>query len=126
MLSVAAARLQSDGANPKLIADLQEAAKEEAKRSAEGRTWNHDEVVRVERQRTLFTMLPVASAIDRLKAAMMQRAYDLMWDGDTSGCDAIAEFLPEKDANAMFDAWLQDTTAVGEAERSKFYQGVPS
>jgi len=125
MLTVAAARLEQEAANPKLIADLREAAKKEAERVADGRTWDADEKKRVERQRTLFTMLPVSAAVDRLKDAMMQHAYDLMWNGDTAGTDALLEFLPSKEADRVLDAWEADTMAVGElAARSKFYQGA--
>jgi len=121
LFRVAAARLESDHANPKLVADLKEAAKGEAKRTAEGKGWSPDDVKRVERQRTLFAQLPAYSACDRLKEAMMQRVYDLMWDGDTNGADALAEFLPSADADAVFDAWQSDSMTIGDAPRSRFY-----
>jgi hypothetical protein len=123
MLLVAAARLEQDHANPKLIADLREAAKSETKRRAEGRDWSEEDTKRIERQRTMFAQLPVYAACDRLKAAMQQRVYDLMWDGDTNGADALAEFLPSVDADAVFDAWEADTTAHGDVPRSKWYAG---
>jgi hypothetical protein len=108
MLTVAAARLESDYANPKLIADLRAAAKEAATAHAEGRGYTPDDEKRIERQRTLFAMLPSCSATDRLKERMLQRAYDLMWGGDCSATDAIAEFLPSKDVDRMFEAWEND------------------
>ena len=108
MLSIAAARLEQDHANPKLIADLRAAAKLEAERTAEGRTWSKDEERRVDRQRTLFNMLPSSNATDRLKEAMLQRAYDLMWDGNGIACDSLIEFLPSKEVEQMFDAWESD------------------
>ena len=37
-------------------------------------------------------MLPSCNATDRLKEAMLQRAYDLLWDGDCMGADALAAF----------------------------------
>jgi len=95
MLTVAAARLEQECANPKLIADLREAAKHEAEAYAEGRRHSLDEEKRIERQRTLMQMLPDTRAVDQLKAAMLQRAYDLMWDGNPGACDALAEFLPD-------------------------------
>lgn len=67
-------------------------------------------------------MLPSMSATDRLKEAMMQRVYDLMWDGDCMGADAIAEFLPGDDAARAFDAWLSDQDTG--KPRSKFYEGA--
>lgn len=125
MLSVAAARLEAEHANPKLIADLREAAKAAARVRAEGRLDNMSDADerRIERQRTLFAMLPDNMAVDRLRSAMLQRAYDLMWDGDCSGCDALAEFLPSAEADRMFDAWERDQ-APGDQPRSEFYGGT--
>lgn len=40
--------------------------------------------------------------------AELQRAYDLLWEGDGEGCDAITAYLPDKDVKAMLDAWLDD------------------
>ena len=63
-----------------------------------------EDETRVARQRTLFNMLPSSNSTDRLKEAMLQRAYDLLWDGDTDGCDALIEFLPSDDVTKMLDA----------------------
>lgn len=108
MLTVAAARCEAEYANPKLIADLRAAAKQEATARAEGRGWGADEEKRVERQRTLFNALPSSSATDRLRDAIAQRAYDLMWDGDPIACDALLEFLPSELATEILDAWESD------------------
>lgn len=121
MLTVAAARLAHDHANPQLIEDLRKAAKEAAGARAEGRGYDQDDVKRIERQRTLFAMLPSTNATDRLKEAMLQRCYDLMWDGDCMACDALAEFLPEKDVQKMFDAWESDQFPEKDQPRSRFY-----
>lgn len=123
MLNVAAARLEQSYANAKLIADLREAAKVEAQRRADGMR-DDDELSqtrRIERQRTLIAMLPDIGATDRLKSAILQRAYDCMWDGDTAGCDALIEFLPSAEVEKMFSAWESDQM-VGDHERSPFYQ----
>lgn len=122
MLTVAAARLEAEYANPKLIADLRAAAKHDAEAHADGRKHSPDEEKRIERQRMLMQMLPDTRAVDQLKAAMLQRAYDLMWDGAGSACDALAEFLPERDIKRMFDAWEQDQMP-GDHPRSEFYEG---
>lgn len=119
MLTVAAARLEQDHANPKLIADIKQAAKHEADRKAEGRDWNMDQDRRVGRQRTLMAMVPDSRAKDDLKSAMLQRAYDLMWEGDCMGCDALTEFLPSAEVEAMFNAWQSDQD--GKDAPSKFY-----
>lgn len=121
MLTVAAARLESDHANPQLVKDLRSTANHLASAKAEGRGYGPDEEKRIERQRTLIAMLPDTRAVDQLKASMLQRAYDLMWDGDCSGCDAIAEFLPSGDVTRMFDAWENDQE--GKNEKSNFYGG---
>jgi hypothetical protein len=83
--------------------------------------WLADDTRRQERQRTLFAMLPSCNAVDRLKEKMLQRAYDLLWDGDANGCDALIEFLPSKDVQEMFDAWDHDQS--GGKPPSRFYEG---
>lgn len=120
MLSVAAARLESDYANPTLVKHLREAAKAEASRLAEGRGYTRDDESRIERQRTLFGVLPSCNAADRLKSAMMQRAYDLMWDGQCTECDALLEFLPSTDAEKVLSAWENDQDPKN--ERTAFYE----
>lgn len=119
MLTVAAARLETAGANPTLIKDLRTAAGIHASRRAESSDWSEEEQGRVERQRTVFAMLPSMNSVDRLREAMLQRAYDLLWDGDCTGCDALLEFLPEKDVDRMFAAWQHDQSA--EIPKTAFY-----
>lgn len=119
MLTVAAACLERDHANPALIADLRKAAAQEAEKRADGRFYTPEEEKRVERQRTLFAMLPSCNATDRLKERMLQRCYDLMWDGDGLAADALAEFLPSKDVERMFDAWENDQ--IGGRSLSPFH-----
>lgn len=63
---------------------------------------------RIAAQRNLFAVLPVWSSLDRLKEGMLQRAYDLLSDGNYEACDAITEFLPSRDVEQMIDAWLDD------------------
>lgn len=121
MLSVAAARLEHDYANPKLVSDLRAAAKVEAEKIADGRGHTEEDQKRVERQRTLFVMLPDTSATDRLKKAIKQRVYDLMWDGSCAGADALLEFLPEADATEILDAWDNDQDSNN--QRSSWYDG---
>lgn len=38
----------------------------------------------------------------------LQHAYDVLWEGDGDGCDAITADLPEQMVVAMLDAWLDD------------------
>jgi hypothetical protein len=123
MLTVAAARVEQDHGNPKLIADLREAAKREADRHAEGRDFHDAEDKRIGRQRTKMAMVPDTRAKDTLMEAMLQRAYDLMWDGDALSCDAILEFLPSAMAEKMFTAW--DSDQFGKNPRSPFYEAKP-
>lgn len=108
MLRVAAARLEGAYGNPKLVEDLRKAAAELEEARAEGRAHDPEEEKRIEQQRTLFAMLPDTGAVDTLKEAMMQRVYDLMWDGDCVACDALAEFLPWAAADEAFSAWDND------------------
>ena len=120
MLTIAAARLEQEFANPLLIADLRKAAEETAKAIAEGRGYTSEDKDRIERQREAFRKAKSGAEIRDL---LLQRAYDLMWDGDCTACDALAEFLPEEDVTRMFDAWERDQTVRGDGERSAFYSG---
>ncbi len=78
---------------------------------------------RIANQRNLFTFLPPGPSAERLKAGMLQRAYDLLWDGRAEECDAILEFLPSRDVDEMLSAWLDDqddkTTST-----SRWYEGL--
>lgn len=74
---------------------------------------------RISTQRNLFTFLPVMSSVEALKAAMLQRAYDLLTAGDTNGCDVITEFLPSRDVDQMLNAWLDDQDK--DATKSRWY-----
>lgn len=38
----------------------------------------------------------------------LQRAYDMLWDGDGEECDRINAALPEPMVLAMLDAWSED------------------
>jgi hypothetical protein len=103
VLLVAAARLEDDKANPKVIAEIRGLAKKLSERQ-----FTLDDERRIDRQRTLFHALPTCSEKERLKEKMLQRAYDLLWDGDALGCDALLEFLPSDDVARMLDAWERD------------------
>ena len=107
LLRVTATRFEGN-APPEAVKTLRTLARELEARQADGRTHNAQEDKRFERQRTLFAMLASSDATDRLKEAMMQRAYDLIWDGDGQACDALLEFLPSNDADAILDAWEKD------------------
>jgi len=78
-----------------------------------------DEERRIGRQRTAMAMIPDSRAKRALMEAMLQRAYDLMWDGRATECDAILEFLPGASVEQMFAAWQSDQE--GKQPRSKFY-----
>jgi hypothetical protein len=121
MLTVAAACIEQQSGNPLLVKDLRAAAEREAARLAEGTTRNRafqEEEARVGNHRTLMAMLPDCRAVDRLKAAMLQRAYDLMWEGCCLECDALIEFLPSAAVERMFAAWEKDQT---DEPKSEFY-----
>lgn len=122
MLHVLAVRLEIDHGPKDAVKALQLFAKDRTIRQAEHRNWNAEQEKRAERQRTLFAMLPSSNATDRLKEAMLQRAYDLLWDGDTMGCDALTEFLPSSEVDAMMTAWGDDFDS-DEAQKSRWYKG---
>jgi hypothetical protein len=123
MLTVAAAALEGYGGNPLLRTALREAADKEAGKLKRGETRNRDfegEEKRIAAQRNLFTFLPPGTHKDRLMQAMLQRAYDLMWDGMCTECDALTEFLPSAEVDRMFEAWDRDQSAD---QKSAFYEG---
>lgn len=119
LLNVFAMRLETDHGPKDAVKAIQLLARDRTIRRAEHRDFNPAEEKRVERHRTLFAMLPSTNATDRLKDAMLQRAYDLLWDGDALGCDSLIEFLPEKDVDRMFACWSDDQD--GKEPRSRFY-----
>lgn len=123
MLTVAAARLEAEHANPKLIADLREAAGIKAGKRARGERATKTEITeddkRIACQAALFNRLPNGTDKERLKVAMLQCAYDMLWDGNSMGCDALIEWLPSDDVQQMMDAWGDDQ--FGEKPRSKWY-----
>lgn len=120
VLNLAASCLQANGNNPKLIADVRQIA-DEWKRDGRGH-YSEEDDKRIDRQRTKFNMLPTCREKDQLKKAMLQRAYDLLWDGDTEGCDALIEFLPSDDVRQMLDAWSADVEPGPEVIRSEWYR----
>lgn len=121
MLSVAAARLEHDHANPALVRALRDAAESHAKRQAEGMRGDSEQK-RIDRQRTLMAMVPDSRAKSDLRGAMLQRAYDLLWDGDCAGCDALIEFLPSLEVGQLLDAWQDDQE--GRKPRSPWFHGL--
>ena len=123
LLTVLAQRLEDDYFDKAAVKTLRDAVKVYAGRRADGATGYdlHEEAVRVERQRTAMAIVPDSYALSRLKDVMLQRAYDLLYDGDWTGCDAIAEFLPDDMVKAMLDAWENDIEA--DSAKSKFYCG---
>ena len=74
---------------------------------------------RVAHQRNLFMFLAPSIAVETLKEGMLQRAYDLLSEGEASGCDAISEFLPSRDVEEMLNAWLDDQDK--DATKSRWY-----
>lgn len=119
MLNTFATRLEIDHGPKDAVKAIQLFALDRTIRRAEHRDHNDADEKRISRQRNLFTMLPDTSANDALKEAMLQRAYDLLWDGDALGCDAILEFIPSRDADALLNAWSADQD--GQEPKSKWY-----
>lgn len=121
MLAVAASRLEQTGSNPKLISDIRAAARFQAERHQEGSAYTDDDQRRIGKQRTLMAMMPDTRAKDDLMTAMIQRAYDLMWEGLSLEADALMEFLPSALVEKMLDAWEKDQ--LDRMAPSDFYKG---
>ena len=122
LLNVLAARLEDDHGPKRFVEAIRAFAADRAIRRAEHRDYNAIEQRRIDRQRSLFACLPPGHAADRLRDAIMQRAYDLLWDGDPMGCDALIEFLPSADADKVLDAWSNDVEKLDEPDQSVFYK----
>ena len=119
MLTVAAARLEQDRANPLLIEALRESAKALASRKVQGRGYTKEDAERIECQRAAFHKARSGAEIRDL---LLQRAYDLLWEGFATECDALLEFISTADATAMLDAWSADQE--GQAPKSKWYEAT--
>lgn len=99
-LYVLASRLEED--QPRLAPDRDRGPLTPAERHDRER-WYHNELVRVERQRTLFVMLTPGRATEALKLSMLDRAFDLLTEGRTEPADALLEFLPSGDVEKLLD-----------------------
>lgn len=119
LLNVFATRLEIDNGPKDAVKAIRLFATDRTIRRAEHRDHTDEDDKRTDRHRTLFAMLPSCNASDRLKTAMLQRAYDLLWDGDCLGSDALTEFLPSKDVDRMFACWSDDQD--GKQPPSIFY-----
>jgi hypothetical protein len=78
---------------------------------------------RLARQEALFydCTSPNAKLRQKLIDAMLQRAYDFMWDHQCEACDALTEWLPSDQVAAMFDAWWNDSFAKDDEPKSGWY-----
>lgn len=124
LLNVFATRMEIDHAPQDAIKAMKLFAGDRTIRRAEKRDYHgeaakREDDQRIGRQRTLFATLPPSNAVDRLRETMLQRAYDLLWDGDPHGCDALIEFLPSADVDRMMNAWSDDFD--GELPKSKWH-----
>jgi hypothetical protein len=92
---------------------------EEAERAAERERWWAQEQARIKRQREAFDDLPEGPIRDHLRDMMLQRAYDILCEGNGEGCDELLQFLPEDHARELLDAWLDDQ--ISDVPKSKWY-----
>lgn len=121
MLRVAAARLEEfSGGNPKLIADLRAAAEAEEQRISFGPADLDEDAARIDALRTAFHAIPNGGAKTAFMRAMLQQAYEHMWNGNTMAVDALTDFLPSIEVEEMFQAWENDDT--GKEPKSKYWR----
>jgi hypothetical protein len=100
---------RAKGVNPTSVEELEKIAADYKGRDRVFDT--HTETKRIERQRTLWAMMPDSTAKDRLKEAMLERAWILLDSGQCDACDALLEFLPSKDAHKMLDEYFPEEAA---------------
>lgn len=111
VLDVAVACLKEDKRrNPVVIEELEKIAAEYKGRD---RLFDrHKEQARINVQRALFAALPefgpASVAADALKKAMIDRAWQLLDMGQHEACDALLEFVPQEDGQAMLDEYFKE------------------
>lgn len=107
VLTVAADCLATQkGINPILVDEVRELAERETKKDRTRNRVDHNRLV--ERQRSLWNMLPDTTAKQRLLEAMLSRAWELLDCGQCEACDALLEFLPSEDAERMLRKYFPD------------------
>lgn len=97
---------QQKNVNPRLVEEL-----EKITAAYKGRDSVFDafkERRRIEAQRTLFAMVPDTTSFDRLRRGMIDRAWELLDIGQCEACDALLEFVPEKDAEKMLNEYFAE------------------
>lgn len=82
------------------------AAQRKAKREAFG-AWVSAESERARRQRLYLTVLK-GTLRDGLVRSMLSRAWELLEANETEACDALLEFVPAEDAEAMFAEFFRE------------------
>lgn len=76
-------------------------------KAAAYKVWADAERERARRQRTYLTSLQ-GTLRDGLVRSMLNRAWDLLDSGEAEACDALLEFAPAADAEALLDAYFKD------------------
>lgn len=110
-LDVAIACLKQDKrCNSVLIEEMEKIAAEYKGRD---RVYDaHKERERVKAQRELWAALPEFgpgfAAVEVLKKAIIDRAWRLLDIGEFAACDALLEFVPDADANAMLNEYFRE------------------
>jgi hypothetical protein len=70
------------------------------------------ERARINVQRALWAALPEFGpggvAAETLKKAIVDRAWKLLDEGQCEACDALLEFVPEADAEAMLSEYFKE------------------
>lgn len=95
--------------NPLLVEELEKITREYKCR--DDTLDAHQDRQRIERQRTLFAMMPDTTARDRLKDGIIARAWELLDIGECAACDALLEFVPSKDAEKMLNEYFAEDAA---------------
>lgn len=82
-------------------------------------SWQIDERERIARSEALLAAVSDTPEKAALIEAMLQRAYDLMWEHRCEECDAITDWLPPLLVREMLDAWCDDNE--GKLPKSRWY-----
>lgn len=105
-MDIVLAVLKQRGGNPALIDDFEKIVAEYEGRD---RAFDaHKDNKRIERQRTMFAMMPDSTARDRFKESVINRAWELLDAGQADACDALLEFMPSADAYRMLDEYFKE------------------
>lgn len=82
------------------------------------KAWADGERERARRQRTYLTALS-GTVRDALVRSMLNRAWELLDSNEAEACDALLEFVPAADADALLEEYFKEDFAPAPRTRMR-------